>query len=82
MFRGSFGETYQGELNGTALSLQNEIESSNATFLEELKLLNDRFDKLEADIDITRNTESLLSRLVDRKRQCWAKYPLLKKGNP
>ena len=39
----------------------------------ELKLLNDKSDKLEADVAIARNANSLLSsRLVDTERQCWA----------
>ena len=34
------------DLIGIALSLQSKMESSNAKVLEELKLLNDKFDKL------------------------------------
>ena len=49
------------------------METSNAKVLEELRLLNEKFDKLEADVAIARNTNSLLpSRLVDTERQCWA----------
>ena len=32
------------DLIGVALSLQSKMESSNAKVLEELKLLNDKFD--------------------------------------
>ena len=54
------------DLIGIALSLQGKMESSNAKVLEELKLLNDKFDKIEADVAIARNAKSLLlSRLVD-----------------
>ena len=61
------------DLIGIALSLQSKMESSNAKVLEELKLLNNRFYKLEADVAIARNANSLLlSRLVDTERQCWA----------
>ena len=35
------------DLIGIALSLQGKMESSNAKVLEELKLLNDKFDKLK-----------------------------------
>ena len=66
------------DLIGIALSLQSKMKSSNARVLEELKLPNDKFDKLEADIAIARNANSLLSsRLVDTERQCWAnaQYP-------
>ena len=45
------------------------MESSNAKVLEELKLLNDKFDKLEAGVVITRNANSLLpSRLINTER--------------
>ena len=61
------------DLIGIALSLQSKMESSNAEVLEELKLQIDKFDKLEADVVIARNANSLLSsRLVDTERQCWA----------
>ena len=63
----------KGDLIGISLSLQSKMESSNARILEELKLVNDKFDKLEAGAAIARNAKSLLSsRLVDKERQCWA----------
>ena len=56
-----------------ALNLQSKMKSSNANVLEELRLLHEKFDKLEADVAIARNANSLFSsRLVDRKRECWA----------
>ena len=46
---------------------------SNANVFGKLKLLNKKFDKLEADVDVISNANSLFSsRLVDTKRQCWA----------
>ena len=41
--------------------------------MDELKLLNEIFDKLEADIAVTRNANSSLlsSCLVETERQCW-----------
>ena len=61
------------DLIGIALSLQSKMEPSNAKVLEELKFLNDKFDKLEADVAIAKKAKSLLSsRLVDTERQCWA----------
>ena len=58
---------------GITLSLQSKMESSIAKVLEERKLLNDKFDKLEVSIAVTRNANSLLSlRLVDIEKQCWA----------
>ena len=60
-------------LIGIALSLQSKIESSSVKVLEESKLLNDKFGKLEADVAIARNANSLLSsRPVDAERQRWA----------
>ena len=44
-------------LIGISLSLQSKMESYNAKVLEELKLLNDTFDKLEADVAFTRNAK-------------------------
>ena len=61
------------DLIGIGLSLQSKIESFSAKVLEELKLLNDKFEKLEADVAIARNANSLWSsRLIDTERQCWA----------
>ena len=63
----------KGDLIGIAFSLQSKMESSNARILEELKLVNDKFYKLEASAAIARNAKLLLSsRLVDKERQCWA----------
>ena len=70
------------DLIGIALSLQSKMESSNAKVLEELKLLNEKFDKLEADVAIARNANSLLlSRLVDTERQCWANAQYSRREN-
>ena len=48
-------------LIGIALNLQSKMESSNAKVLEELRLLNEKFDKLEADVAIAQNANSLFS---------------------
>ena len=57
-------------LIGIALNLQSKMQFSNAKVLKELKLLN---GKLEIDVAITRNANSLLSsRLTDTERQCWS----------
>ena len=48
------------------------MESSSAKVLEELKLRNDKFDKLEANVAIARNANSLLAtRPLDTERQSW-----------
>ena len=72
IFRGSFEETNKDVLIGIALSLQSKMESSSVKVLEESKLLNDKIGKLEADVAIARNANSLLSCLVDTERQRWA----------
>ena len=58
------------------LSLQNKLdEAKNSTseLLAEIRKLNDKFDKLQSDVCITKNVNNLLpSRLVDTERQCWA----------
>ena len=49
------------------------MESFNVKVLEELKLLNYKFYKHEANVAIARNANSLLpSRLIDRESQCWS----------
>ena len=49
------------------------MESSNTNVLEELRLLNEKFDKLEADVSTARNANSLFSfHLVKTERQSWA----------
>ena len=56
----------KGDLTSIALNFQSKIESSNNKVLEELRLLNEKFDKLESDVAIARNANSLLSsRLAD-----------------
>ena len=46
------------------------MEFSNAKVLEELRLLNEKFDKLESDVAIARNANSLVSsRLADTEGQ-------------
>ena len=68
-----WGRLNKDDLIVIALSLQSKMESSNAKVMEELKLLNDKFDKLEADVAITKNANSLLwSHLVETERKCWA----------
>ena len=59
------------DLTSIALKLQSKMESFNVKVLEELRLLNEKIDKLEADVATARNANSLLSsRLVDTERQC------------
>ena len=63
----------KNDLIGIVLSLQSKMKSSSAKVLEKLKLLNDKFNKLEVDVAIARNANSLFpSLLVNAERQYWA----------
>ena len=55
----ALGKLNKDDLIGIALSIQSKMESSNAKVLEKLKLLNDKFNKLEVDVAIARNLNSL-----------------------
>ena len=67
----ALGKLNKDDLTSIALKLQSKMESFNVKVLEELRLLNEKFDKLEADVATARNANSLLSsRLVDTERQC------------
>ena len=43
------------------MSLQSKGEANNAKVAEELKLLNEKFTKLEADAAVAKSTNSMLS---------------------
>ena len=55
----ALGKLNKDDLIGIALSIQSKMESSNAKVLEKLKLLNDKLNKLEVDVAIARNLNSL-----------------------
>ena len=66
------GKLNKDDLIGIVLSIQSKMESSNAKVLEKLKLLNDKFNKLEVDVAIARNLNSLFqSLLVNAGKQYW-----------
>lgn len=55
------------------MSLQSKGEASNAKVAEELKLLNEKFTKLEADAAVTKSTNSMLSsRFFRTEKKCSA----------
>lgn len=55
------------------MSLQSKGEASNAKFAEELKLLNEKFTKLESDAAVTKSTNSMLSsRFFRTEKKCSA----------
>ena len=64
------------ELIGITLSLQNKVEqytNVNNDALEEIRKFNETFVKLEFEINIVKNVNTLLNkRVIDMERQCWA----------
>ena len=61
------------DLVDIVLTLQNKLKSANEEVLVEIRKLNDNFVKLESDLCITKNTNSLLQkRVIDLERECWA----------
>ena len=69
----SLDKLYKKDLVQIVLTLQNKLKSSNDEVLEEIRKLNVIFHKLESDISITKNTNSLLhKKVVDLDRECWA----------
>ena len=65
----SLEKLYKKDLVQIVLTLQNKLKSSNDEVLEEIRKLNVIFHKLESDISITKNTNSLLlKRVVDLER--------------
>ena len=55
------------------LPLQNKLDQANNKVLEEIRKLNENFSKLESELSVTKQVNSLLSRrLVNMERQCWA----------
>ena len=58
------------------VSLQNKLDEANNSkteLLDEIRKLNDKFDKLQSNVYISKIANDLLSsRLVDIERQCWA----------
>ena len=54
------------------MSLQNELEVVNNNLLVEIRKLNECFPKLQAEISVTKQVNTLLSsRLFGIERQCW-----------
>ena len=55
------------------LSLQNKLDQANNEVLEEIHKLNDNFSKLESELSVTKQVNSLLARrFVNMERQWWA----------
>ena len=64
------------------LSLQNRLDESNSKteLLDWIRKLNDKFDKFQSDVCVTKNVNNLLSsRLIDIERQWWANAQCFKR---
>ena len=69
----SLDKLYKKDLVQIVLTLQNKLKPSNDEVFKEIRKLNVIFQKLESDISITKNTNSLLlKRVVDLEREYWA----------
>ena len=63
----------KNDLINIVLDLQNKLETVNTETLEEVRKLNETFVKLESDLHITKNVNSLLEKkMISMERQCWA----------
>ena len=64
------------DIIGITLSLRNKVEqytNVNTDALEEIRNFNENFLKLEYEINIVKNVNTLLNKTVnDMERQCWA----------
>ena len=73
---GKLDKLSKKELIGTTLSLRNKVEQGtnvNANALEEIRKFNENFVKLESEINIVRQVNTLLNKWInDMERQCWA----------
>ena len=59
------------EMISIVLSLQNKLDQANKKVLEEIRKLSDNFSKLESELSVTKQVNSLLSRrLVNMEPQC------------
>ena len=71
----SLDKLYKKDLIPIVLSLQNkldEVNNSKTELLDEICMLNDKYDKLQPGVHISKNVHNLLSsRLVDIDCQCW-----------
>ena len=55
------------------LSLQNKLDEVDNNGLVEMRKLNESFSKLQAEVSVTKQVNTLLSsKLVSIERQCWS----------
>ena len=72
----TFNKLSKREIIEIALSLKNKVEASNIAntyALEEIRKFNEKFFKLESEINVVKKVNTLFNkRVVDKERQCWA----------
>ena len=68
----SLQNTNKKDLIPITLSLQNKIKEVTNSVLVEMRRLNEFFFKLQAELSVTKQANTLLSsRSVSIERQCW-----------
>lgn len=68
----SLQNTNKKDLIPITLSLQNKIKKVTNSVLVEMRRLNEFFFKLQAELSVTKQANTLLSsRSVSIERQCW-----------
>ena len=56
-----------------ALALQDKVESGNTAILEEIRKLNDNFEKLEGELIVSKKVNGELQKdIIQLEKQCWA----------
>ena len=69
----SLSKLSKQELIAIMLKMQNEMESSDTKFAEEVRKLNGSFQQLKSDLAITKNVNTQLHNcFINMERQCWA----------
>ena len=69
----SLDKLLKKDLINLVLTLQDKLNTASEEVLEEVRKLNNNFVKLESELSVTKNTNSLLQkRCVKLERECWA----------
>ena len=69
----SLEKTNKRDMINIVLSLQSKLDEANNRVVEEVRKLSDAFLKLQSELAVSKQVNSLLSnRLTNMERQCWA----------
>ena len=61
------------DLISMALSQQAKTDAANSQIMDQIRQLNEDFEKLQFELTVAKQVNSVLSeRLVSMERQCWA----------